>query len=94
MKRADIINEQVGLTVLTDSPRREVLFFPPRIFCFLIFSQRTNGTFAFAATHKPTQKAKAKEPFQPTLYSEIQETEKSSIKSLYLINFFTFVGHL
>ncbi|XQP84107.1 MAG: hypothetical protein ACOJUL_13995 [Candidatus Pollutiaquabacter aromativorans] len=90
MKRTDTLN-QTGLTAFTDSPRKEVLFFPPRIFCFLIFRQRTNGTFAFAATQESTAKAKAKEPFQPTLYSEIHETEKTSRKNLHLINFFTFV---
>jgi len=39
------------------------LFFCQRTFFKNNFCQRTNGTFAFAPTHKANPSAKAKEPF-------------------------------
>ncbi|MDO9153036.1 MAG: hypothetical protein Q7U47_04905 [Paludibacter sp.] len=45
------------------------LFFPTALFCHpersrrTILASRTNGTFAFAPTHKAHPSAKAKEPF-------------------------------
>ncbi|QQS62449.1 MAG: hypothetical protein IPO46_10065 [Chitinophagaceae bacterium] len=52
----------------TDSQRNEVLFLPPHIFLFLIFSAALGGTFCFAATAQANPKAKQKEPLLPTLY--------------------------
>ena len=42
------------------------LFFPTAHFLKTILASRTNGTFAFAPTHKADPSAKAKEPFFPT----------------------------
>jgi type I site-specific restriction endonuclease len=39
------------------------LFSPPHIFFNSILASRTNGTLAFAPTHKPTLRQKPKEPF-------------------------------
>ncbi len=39
------------------------LFFSNANFLKTIFSKRTNGTFAFAPTHKADPSAKSKEPF-------------------------------
>jgi hypothetical protein len=39
------------------------LFFPTAHFLKTILASRTNGTFAFAPTHKANPSAKAKEPF-------------------------------
>jgi hypothetical protein len=39
------------------------LFFPTAHFLKTILASRTNGTFAFAPTHKTDPSAKAKEPF-------------------------------
>jgi hypothetical protein len=39
------------------------LFFPTAHFLKTILASRTNGTFAFAPTHKAKPSAKAKEPF-------------------------------
>ncbi len=39
------------------------LFFPTAHFLKTILASRTNGTFAFAPTHKANPLAKAKEPF-------------------------------
>jgi hypothetical protein len=39
------------------------LFFPTALFFNSILASRTNGTFAFAPTHKAHPSAKAKEPF-------------------------------
>jgi hypothetical protein len=39
------------------------LFFPTAHFLKTILTSRTNGTFAFAPTHKAELTAKAKEPF-------------------------------
>ena len=41
-------------------------FFPHRTFLKTILASRTNGTFAFAPTHKADPSAKAKEPFFAT----------------------------
>ena len=40
-----------------------LLFFPTAHFLKTILARRTNGTFAFAPTHKADPSAKAKEPF-------------------------------
>jgi len=39
------------------------LFFPTAHFLKTILASRTNGTFAFAPTHKANPSAKPKEPF-------------------------------
>jgi hypothetical protein len=39
------------------------LFFPTAHFLKTVLASRTNGTFAFAPTHKTDPSAKAKEPF-------------------------------
>jgi hypothetical protein len=39
------------------------LFFPNAHFLKTILASRTNGTFAFAPTHKANPSAKTKEPF-------------------------------
>ena len=43
------------------------LFFPTAHFLKTILASPTNGTFAFAPTHKANPSAKAKEPFFATV---------------------------
>ena len=53
-----------GQRVIQHSSRPKVFyFFPHRTFLKIILASRTNGTFAFAPTHKTNPSAKAKEPF-------------------------------
>ena len=56
-----------GQRISRHSSRPEVFyFFCHRTFLKTILASRTNGTFAFAPTHKANPSAKAKEPFFAT----------------------------
>lgn len=51
------------------------LFFPHAHFFKTILASRTNGTFAFAPTHKANPSAKAKEPFFANAKTNIADYE-------------------
>ena len=64
-KHTDLI--ATGQRVSRHSIRPDVFyFFSLRTFLKTILASRTNGTFAFAPTHKADPSAKAKEPFFAT----------------------------
>lgn len=46
-------------------------FLPPRTKILKFFCQSTNGTFAFAPTHKAKASAKSKEPFLTETFKHI-----------------------
>ena len=52
------------------------LFFPTAHFFKTILASRTNGTFAFAPTHKADPSVKAKEPFFATALTKSQNRNK------------------
>jgi nitrate reductase NapE component len=61
MKVCQSDNRNNRPTARQDSQRKEFLFFSDRIFCFLIFANRTSGTFGFAR-HTYQRFTKPKEP--------------------------------